>query len=459
MVKIVDQAARFMSDFFPVERTKPKPSTTVGFPGTVVFGGQIYSPERASELRGSEKYRTYADLLSNVSIVAASVRYFLNLISDADWKFEPAVNVSPEQAEQGVKLAEMFLHSMQTPWPRIVRQTAMYKFYGFAIQEWTAMRNEDGLIVFRDIEIRPQSTITRWDLKANGDVVGVVQTNPANSQDVYLPRDKLIYIVDTSLSDSPEGLGLLRHVVPLIERLRRIEQLELFGYESDLRGVPIAYAPLNELNEMVQNNLITPAAAASAIEPLRRFIENHQKGPNNGIMIDSSTYRDNSSDRDVSQMQKYRMELLAANIRSTSDIDRAIIRLHAEIARIMNTEQLLLGTDKQGSHALSTDKTQALHSMVNATLKELSSVYSADMLERLWDLNGLPKEIMPRYKPELVRYKDIEATASAIRDLAISGVVLDRDDEAVREYFTLIGLTPPEGRITDDRPGSDTQAP
>jgi hypothetical protein len=358
-----------------------------------------------------------------------------------------------------VELAEMFLHSMQTPWPRIVRQTAMYKFYGFAIQEWTAMRNEDGLIVFRDIEIRPQSTITRWDLKANGDVVGVVQTNPANSQDVYLPRDKLIYIVDTSLSDSPEGLGLLRHVVPLIERLRRIEQLELFGYESDLRGVPIAYAPLNELNEMVQNNLITPAAAASAIEPLRRFIENHQKGPNNGIMIDSSTYRDNSSDRDVSQMQKYRMELLAANIRSTSDIDRAIIRLHAEIARIMNTEQLLLGTDKQGSHALSTDKTQALHSMVNATLKELSSVYSVDMLERLWDLNGLPKEIMPRYKPELVRYKDIEATASAIRDLAISGVVLDRDDEAVREYFTLIGLTPPEGRITDDRPGSDTQAP
>ena len=121
----------------------------------------------------------------------------------------------------------------------------MYRFYGFSIQEWTARRRDDGFLTFADIAPRSQRTIERWDVDEAGQVLGALQRSPQTQEEIYLPREKLLYIVDDTLNDSPEGLGLFRHLVAPSRRLKRYEQLEGFGFETDLRGIPIGRSPVH----------------------------------------------------------------------------------------------------------------------------------------------------------------------------------------------------------------------
>ena len=219
-------------DFFGRMLRKPaKPMSWDGAPGFSIYGGLVDTKERDKQLAShDERHRTYGSLLRNTSIVAASVRYYLNLVAKSEWSFEPSeADTTGEYAE---KLEEILTSDPRTPWHRIVRRSAMYRFYGFSVQEWRAKRREDGTITFADIRPRPQATIERWDVDEEGEVIGMVQTRPQDRQYLYIPRSKALYIVDDSLDDSPEGLGLFRHMVSPAERLSRYEQLEGFGYRA-----------------------------------------------------------------------------------------------------------------------------------------------------------------------------------------------------------------------------------
>ena len=230
------------------------PNKTIGATGTTIFGGYVTSDEKNPDLVGAKQFKTYSNIMANTSIVSAGVRYFLNLVAKSNWKVVPA-----DDTPEAIKYAEIIedqLDSMESSWPRIVRRAAMYRFYGFSVQEWTAVKKE-GMLLFKDIAPRPQVTIERWKVGDDGAVLAVHQLSPQTNEEIELPREKIVYIVDDALSDSPTGLGLFRHLVDAVNRLKRYEQLEGFGFESDLRGIPIGRAPLAALAEAVENGEIT----------------------------------------------------------------------------------------------------------------------------------------------------------------------------------------------------------
>ena len=243
---------------FFTRQKKVAPTDTAGAPGTAVYGGVIQVEEKNANLASrDERYKTYSELLANTSIVAAGTRYFLNLVAKAEWGFTPS---DKDTDGKFAELAEELLtEDPRTPWHRIVRRAAMYRFYGFSVQEWTARRRDDGTLTFADVAPRAQATISKWDLMDDGAVLGVVQTSPQTMEDLYIPRQKCLYIVDDTLSDSPEGLGLFRHLVASSHRLARYEQLEGFGFETDLRGIPIGRAPFTDLAAAVKAGEITDA--------------------------------------------------------------------------------------------------------------------------------------------------------------------------------------------------------
>lgn len=268
---------------------RASPTQTIGTNGAAVFSGYVEHNEKAGEIANHDRrYQTYSNILANTSIVAAGVRYFLNLVSKAEWSF------TPSEADTDGRYAElveqMLTKDPTTPWHRIVRRAAMYRFYGFSVQEWTAVRREDGLLTFLDVEPRAQVTIDRWDVEPGGRVVGVLQRSPQTQQEIYLPIQKLMYIVDDTLNDSPEGLGLFRHLVAPAARLNRYEQLEGFGFETDLRGIPVGRAPFTELARLVEAGEITEQQRGQIEAPLRKFIESHIRDPKLGILLDSMTY-------------------------------------------------------------------------------------------------------------------------------------------------------------------------
>ena len=415
------------------------PTRTIGAPGTVITDGYIETDERNAALANGNQYKTYSDLLANVTIVSAGVRYFLNLVSKATWKVRPANDTT-----EAVRLAGIVndqLARMDTSWTRVVRRAAMYRFYGFSVQEWT-MELVDDILQFSDVAPRPQQTIERWQRDRNGRITAIGQRSAQTQELLFIPREKLIYIVDDSLNDSPEGLGLFRHIVKLASRLERYEQLEGFGFESDLRGIPVGKAPFAAMQEAVDSGLITADEKQAAEAPLLDFIRNHIKNPALGIMLDSIPYQSLDEAGTPSSTPQWDIDLLKGSSTSLADMARAIERVNREIARVLGVEGLLLGEQTTGSHALSSDKALNFALIVDSTLGELTDVFTKDFIRRLFDLNGWDQSIMPQFDTEALQHRNITEITQALKDIAAAGAELDPNDPATNEIREMLGLSP-----------------
>ena len=418
-------------------QTRVNPTDTLGSPGTAIYGGYVVENEKDSTLTDRERYKTFSEALANTAVVAAGVRYFLNLAAGATWTFEPAE--TPAGEDFAKRAERMMTEDPVTSWPRIVRRAAMYRFYGFSIQEWTARRDDEGSLTFADVAPRAQITIERWDVNTDGTVNGMVQRNPQNQQEIYLPRGKTIYMVDDTLNDSPMGLGLFRHIVEPVRRLNRYEQLEGFGFESDLRGIPIGRAPYAELRARVESGEITAAQAIKAVAPIEEFIKKHVRKPDLGLLLDSEVFVTTDDATRPSSEKKFDLSLLDGSQTSLPEVAAAIQRINLEIARVLGIESLLMGDGTGGSFALAKDKTSQFSLTIDATLNELVDAFTTDLLDVLWMLNGWPEEEKPKIKVESVQYRSIEEITAAIRDIANSGAMLEPNDPIINFIRGLLG--------------------
>ena len=446
-------------------RTEAEPFTPLGVPGTAIYGGFIVEQERDDRLTGSEKYRTYSDILANVSIVAAGTRLFLNIVSKAKWSVEP--RDESEAARQIADAVQKVIENCDTSWSRIVRNAATYRLYGFAILEWTAKVHDDGVIGFEDIERRPQVTIERWDRDKHGKILGMIQRSPQTFEEIYLPRQKVVYLVDDALNDSPEGLGLFRHLAKDAAYYERYQLLEAWGFERDLRGVPVGRAPYAEIAKKLENGTMTQAQADAQLAPLQTFVKKALRGESTGIVLDSTTYRAAGENKAPSPERVWNIELLSGQSVGLTDMAKAIDRLTRNMARTLGVEQLLLGENRVGSHALARDKTQTLGMIIDSTLGEMSEQFERDLLRPLMELNGWDPELKPTFKIEQVQYRDLDAIGDFILKISQAGVPLMPTDEAVAKLYELVGLPAPdpeEGmallqQMAQVQPGEEPAAP
>lgn len=420
-------------------RRSAQPTETVGVPAAAAYGGYVLEEEKDSSLTGQERYRTFSQILVNTSIVAAGVRYYLSLASKSSWSF------APSDADEDGRFAELAEEALTkdpaTTWKRVVRRAAMYRMYGFSVQEWTARRREDGVMTFADIAPRAQVTIERWDLNTDGSINGMIQRNPQNQQEIYLPRAKVLYLVDDTLNDSPTGLGVFRHLIKPAKKLERYEQLEGFGFETDLRGVPVGKAPYSELRRLLADGVIKPEDVTKATKPVEDFVAKHIKNPQLGLLLDSDVYSTTDDAQRPSGAAKFDLKLLQGGTTALPDIYRSIERVNRELARCLGVEQILLGESDRGSFALSNDKTNQFSLSVDAALEEIAEAMAIDLLDVLWELNGWPDEMKPTMKPDAVRFRDVEQVARALRDMAAAGAVLPPDDPAINDVRGLLGIS------------------
>lgn len=428
-----------IESFFNVRRSgRVSPTKAIGRPGTQIYGGYVVDNELNRALSDRDRFRSFSNILANCSIVGAGVRYFLNLVGGSKWSFEPS------EADRDGKFADLAEQIMvddpTTSFPRIVRRGAMYRFYGFSLQEWIMRRRADGVMTFADVAPRPQITIEQWDVDVEGNVLGVVQRNPQDSREIYLPRQKLVYLVDDSMNDSPQGFGLFRNIYQPAKTLERYEQLEGFGFETDLRGVPVGKVPYAALRKAVEDGVIEPEDAKKAVAAIESFVEKHVKNPELGLLIDSAVYETQDAEATPSSVPQFSIELLKGSSTSQPEMAKAIERKNREIARIIGVEAILLGDGDRGSHALSKDKTNQFALIIESTLDEIADQFKRDLLEPIWQTNGWPEEMMPTPKPEGVSHVAIEEATSALRDLADAGAPLTPDDPAIPEIRSRIGV-------------------
>lgn len=444
------------------QQRRVKPFTQAGSGGTVVMGGIPQSIEIRPELRGDIRHRTAADMLSNISIIAAGLRYFLDLVAQPNWSVEPAEDLGEgESSDAAKKAAEFFenvMYDMESSWIRVVRRAGFYRFHGFGIHEWTAKRREDGTIGLKDVAVRPPHTISRWHQDEFGQVLGVWQTNPNTAQEIYLPRGKIVYLVDDLFSDSPEGLGLFRQLVEPATRLERYLALEGIGYERDLRGTPIGRAPLSEIAKLLQDGVITEVEAKRLTKQMEDFISLQVRSVDTGMMLDSAPYRaESDTGETVSSVLQWGVELLQGQATSVEHLGAAVERLNREMARIIATEGLLVGSDS-GSRALSEDKSRNLYLRVNSTTGDIAECFEKDLIDPIWALNGLPNNLKPTLRVADVSFRSVEQVSAALRDMATAGATLRPDDPVIDDVRDLLGVSR-QPELTPDLLGLATGLP
>ena len=418
----------------------------MGTSGTAVIGGYVFSKEKSSSLLGAQRYRTASEMMCNASIVAAGLRDFLNLLAKPQWTVEaaklPGQDEPTDEAKKLAEFVEEVMGDMQTPWHRIIRRSGLYRFHGFGIHEWTAKRRDDGKTGMSDIEVRPNHTIMRWEVDEGGTVLGAWQTHPTNGRELPLPIGKVIYFVDDTLTDSPEGLGWFRHLVDSHERLANYYRLEGYGFQRDLSGTPIGRAPLQAINEAVTAGRITREQGNDMIAGLEEFVKLQAKQPNTGFMMDSAMYTSQTADgKSITAAPMWGLELLTGTQTSLDKIDKAILRTQHDMAYIMGCEHLLLGADGKGSLALSTNKNNRFFLNIESTLADVRTTMDKDYIDPIWRLNGLPDELKPKFKTEAVAFKDVDQIMAGMRDMATAGAVLQPDDPVINEVRDLLGVS------------------
>lgn len=436
-----------MSGWGGVTPPKVSPFKEAGVSGTAVFGGFVEVKERNPKLIGEQKWTTFSDMLANVSVIAAGIRYFANLVSRPGWKVEPARDRGPDEepsdaSKAAAEFVESCLGDLDANWTRIVRRSSMYRFNGYGLHEWTAKRREDGLIGMASIEPRPCHTIQRWELEPTGSVLGVFQQSPQTGEQLWIPRAKMIYLLDDTLTDSPEGLGVLRQLVDPAERTQRYLKLEGTGYERDLRGIPVGHAPIAEINAAVEAGVISKEDGQQMTAGLTSFVRAQVKESSTGLLLDSSTYMGQTADGESpSSAKKWDLSLLSASGTGFADMSKAIERLRFDMAITMGVEGLLVGAGQNGSRSLSEDKSRNLTLQANACIGDMAEGFERDFIGALWLMNGLPDELKPTFKVEDVAFKDAEAVAATLRDMSTAGAVLDPDDPVINDVRDLLGVS------------------
>ena len=428
----------------PLSMPRATPFAEQGVVGTVVYCGYIHNREKSAKWSGPQKYITIADMAVNTSIIAAGVRYTSGLIAHPKWTVHPSIEGDAE-AEAAAELVESVIHDLNTPWSHVVRRAYMYKFYGFGLQEWTAKRRLDGKVGLATIAPRPQFTVDRWEIDDAGIVAGVWQLSPKTGAPIGIPRSKLMYLVDNALSDSPEGVGVFRHLAEPWERLKMFHDLEARAFERDLRGIPIGRIPYTLINEAVKAGQLTETKAKDMVMSMEDFVQMAVKQSDTGLTIDSAPYVSQAADGDkVTGTMQWGLELLQGAGGGMVEIASSIKRTQFEMATIMCVQQLLFGMEGQsGNRAMSKDMSQNLYLMADAALTDISSGVDMDIIGPICLLNNIPEEKRPYCEVEDVAFKDAESVAATLQKMAQAGAVLAPDDPVINDVRELMGVSVP----------------
>jgi len=133
------------------------------------------------------------------------------------------------------------------------------------------------------------------------------------------------------------------------------------------------------------------------------------------------------------------VELMSSSGTRNIDIDPIIKRYQHDIARSVLSEFLMLGT-QGGSYALSKSKTDLFLRALESYIQTIVDVLNKQLVERLWDLNGLDYKLMPTIQAGDVAPHDLREIAGFLRNLNQADISVADHPETVRDLMDIAEL-------------------
>ena len=424
--------------------SETKAKSTLGVAGKQTLNGQLRSDEFLPELKGRKAIQKYREMRDNDSTIGAVMYAVEQILRDVELKVE-AVDDSPEAVKEK-EFVESILTDMEHSLDDHIAEAISHLSYGFSWSEVIYKRrvgpkerspkkqskSTDGRIGVRKISSRSPWTISKFDLdQKTGEVLGVEQQVGFSNNKNYIPTNKSLYYRTTSLNGDPSGRSILRNCYTSYEYLNNLQTIEAIAVERELAGIPVARIPSEYLSD---NATPSQASFVAELQGILRDVKFNDQGY---IILPSDTYPD--KDGAPSGTRLVDVELMASSGKRNIDIDPIIKRYQHDIARSMLSEFLLLGS-QGGSYALSKSKTDLFLRALESYIQAITDVLNKQLVERLWELNGLNYNLMPTIKAGDVAKHDLREIAGFLRNLNGADISVSDHPEVIQNLMDIAEL-------------------
>lgn len=373
----------------------------IGKTGLKRNGGYVQE-EFLPELTGARWQRIVKEMVTNDPIIH-SVHFAIEmLVKQVSWDLKAASD-SNRDKENAEFIKGALFQDMSHTWSETVAEIISFLPYGWSWMETVYKRrsgdNEmpsrrsnfnDGKIGWRKWAIRSQDSLFEWDFDEEGGVQGMIQMPPPNYEVIRIPIEKSLHFKTSSAKGNPEGDALTRHVYRPYFFKQRHENIEGIGVERDLAGLPIGRLPAKSMMKNASD------ADREMYSLMKKIVANIKRDENEGLVL--------PSDMDEKGNYIYDIKLLNTGGTRQFDTDKVINRYNRDILIAYMADFLMLGHEKVGSFALSSDKTDLFAVALGSFLDTMTGTINRHAIPRLQRLNGRGNEPMP----ELI-HGDIES--------------------------------------------------
>ena len=417
----------------------------LGIAGDNTHNGQIRADEFLPELRGKKAIRKYREMRDNDSTIGAVMYATEQVLRDVDIKVMPA-NDTPA-AKREAEFVESIFKDMDHTLDDHISEALSSLTFGFAWFEVVYKRRNgpnnrsdksrsrynDGRIGVRKIASRAPWTISKFDVdQKTGDVLGIHQEGSGYGNTNYIPTRKSLYYRTTAINNDPAGRSILRNAYTSYEYLNNLQNIEAIAVERELAGIPVARIPAEYLSPDATSG---QAGFVANLQQILRDVKFNEQGY---IVLPSDTYPD--KDGSPTNTRLVDVELMASNGKRNIDIDPIVKRYQHDIARSVLSEFLMLGGGNTGSYALSKSKTDLFLRALESYIQAIVDVLNKQLVERLWELNGLNYDLMPTVVAGDVAPHDLREIAAFLRNLNGANIDVSSHPEVIQDLMDIAEL-------------------
>ena len=417
----------------------------LGVAGDNTSNGQIRADEFLPELRGKKAIRKYREMRDNDSTIGAVMYATEQVLRDVDLKVMPS-NDSAE-AKKEAEFVESVLDDMDHTLDDHIAESLSNLSYGFAWFEVIYKRRNgptersdkrrskysDGRMGVRKIAIRAPWTISRFDVdQQTGDVKGIYQDGSGYNNSNYIPTRKSLYYRTTTINGDPAGRSILRNAYTSYEYVNNLQSIEAIAVERELAGIPVARIPAEYLSG---DATASQSGFVNNLQSILRDVKFNEQGY---IILPSDTYPD--KDGAPTNQKLVDVELMSSSGSRNIDIDPIVRRYQHDIARSVLSEFLMLGGGSTGSYALSKSKTDLFLRALESYIQAIVDVLNKQLVERLWELNGLNYDLMPTIVAGDVAPHDLREIAAFLRNLNGADINVSDHPEVIQDLMDIAEL-------------------
>ena len=429
--------------------SEPLSKLEIGYGGNHTNNGTIRADEWDPEIRGKRWIRKCREMRDSDSTIGAVCYATEQILRDVKYEVVPADD--SEQAKKEAQFLEEVLADMEHTLDDHISEALSFLTFGFAIFEVVYKRRvgpnqkdrkkrskyTDGRIGIRKLASRAQWTLERFEIdKETGDLLGFVQDRTYTSKGKgFLPIGKCIHYKTTNTNNDPSGRSILRNAYKSYTFLTNVQRIEAIAIERELTGIPVGRMPADYMSSDATE---AQAALRQEFERVLRDLKFNDQGY---ILLPSDLLVDSEGKATGGVGSRLMdVELISANGTRNIEIRPVVNDYQRDIAMSILADFVKLGNGDGGSYALSKSKTDLFLKAQESYIQTMVDILNKQLVEPLWQINGLDYKVMPRIEAGDVVPHDLENISRFLRNLNGAKINVADHAEVVADLMEMAEL-------------------